>query len=191
MIRADRQPKRRGHRVNPADVAKLIEAVKRPPTWFEWLTVVALLLGPILALMSQRALDRIREKQQQRLRVYFTLMSTRASHLAPAHVQALNQIDVLFNRDKDAPIREAWRTLFRHIETKPTAPGWHERLADLKADLYLVMGKAVGYTFTLDYLKRGIYSPQFYMDTELDQVRIRQAVVKVLEDDAVKVRIVT
>jgi hypothetical protein len=35
----------------------------RPPTWFEWLTVAAIILGPVLALWVQRVLDRIRERR--------------------------------------------------------------------------------------------------------------------------------
>jgi hypothetical protein len=66
------------------------------PTWFEWITVAAIVLGPILALLSQRLLDRVREKKDRRVRLFFTLMSTRATPLAPDHINALNSIDVVF-----------------------------------------------------------------------------------------------
>ena len=164
----------------------------RPPTWFEWLTVVAIVLGPVLALSAQRVLDWSREKRQQRLRLFLTLMSTRASHVAPAHVQALNSIDVIFNKKtrKHQAIRDAWRTVLRHMEGDTSKPGWGDRLNDLKADLYLVMGKAVGYTYTIDYLKRDIYSPKYYAETEQDQIRIRQALVKGLTEEGIKVKMV-
>jgi hypothetical protein len=67
------------------------------PTWFEWLTVAAIVLGPILALFAQRVLDRLREQQKQRVNLFMTLMSTRAAFLSPVHVQALNSIVVVFN----------------------------------------------------------------------------------------------
>jgi hypothetical protein len=53
------------------------------PTWFDWLTVAAIVLGPILALLSQRLLDYLREKRQQRLRLFMTLISTARSTIGP------------------------------------------------------------------------------------------------------------
>jgi hypothetical protein len=62
----------------------------------ESLTIVAIVVGPILALGAQRVLDRIREKKKRRMDIFLTLMTTRASPLAPNHIQALNSIDVIF-----------------------------------------------------------------------------------------------
>src|ERR1700675_3057784 len=87
------------------------------PQWFDWLTVAAIVLGPFLALFAQRALDRIREKQNQRLLLYVTLMATRATFLAPEHVRALNSIDVVFDRKRDGYIKEAWQKVLGHVAT--------------------------------------------------------------------------
>jgi hypothetical protein len=167
----------------------------RPPHWFEWLTVVAILLGPVLALAAQRVLDRMREKRQNRLRLFMALMSTRAAQLSPAHVQALNSIDVVFNTEskEDRDIRAAWRNVLQHMNVGTELPpaDWPDRLNDLKADLYLVMGKAVGYTYTIDYLKRAIYSPRGYTDAEQDQIALRQALTKAVTQEGVKVKIVS
>ena len=71
------------------------------PTWFDWLTVIALLAGPILALLTQRVLDRLRERDKQRKQLYFTLMSTRAQWLSAPHLQALNSIDIVFRNKQN------------------------------------------------------------------------------------------
>src|SRR3989442_4134092 len=120
------------------------------PGWFEWLTIAAIVLGPVLALLAQRALDRIREKKKQRVGLYLVLMSTRAQPLSPAHVQALNSIDVVFNRRrKDKAIRAAWEKWFAHAVTPPPTPsaaptlGRGERLNDLKVELYQAIGAHV------------------------------------------------
>src|SRR5712692_8029594 len=97
----------------------IIRPGMRPPTWFEWLTVGAIILGPVLALLAQRVLDFIREKKKQRVDLFLTLMSTRMAPLAPAHVQALNSIDVVFNRRGDRKIREAWRNVLAKIRVAP------------------------------------------------------------------------
>jgi len=159
----------------------------RLPAWFEWLTVAAIVVGPVLALFAQRLLDWLRERRNQRIRLFLTLMSTRASILAPAHVQALNSIDIVFNRRGDAAIREAWRALLDHMVTPMTNPGWADRASDLRVVLYQAMGARVGYSYTVDYLKRRIYAPIAYAQTEQDNIQIRQKLVKVLTEDGIKI----
>jgi hypothetical protein len=159
----------------------------RPPTWFEWLTVAAIVLGPVLALFAQRTLDWLRERRSQRVQLFRTLMSTRASILAPAHVQALNSIDVVFSRRRDSAIRDAWRALLDHMVTPMTNPGWAERTMDLRVVLYQAMGATVGYNYTVDYLKRRIYAPIAHAQTEQDWLRIRQTFLKVLTEEGIKI----
>jgi hypothetical protein len=165
----------------------------RPPTWFEWLTVAAIISGPILALWVQRALDRLREKKNQRLRLFFGLMTTRATPLAPAHINALNSIDVVFHRAwRDRKVRQAWAKALEHINTNanPTEiQAWADRLNDLKVDLYQAMGQAVGYKYSIDYLKRQVYLPRLFTDSDAESMVIRQTLAKVLTDDGLKVRV--
>jgi hypothetical protein len=157
------------------------------PSWFDWLTVAAIVLGPILALLAQRALDSLREKRRQRLAVYFTLMGTRANYLAPEHVRALNSIDVVFAKKRDKRIRDAWQRVLEHVATPVTNPGWDGRYFDLKIDLLQAMGAAVGYNFTTDYLRRQIYTPVRHAQVEQEMEQIRQALVKILTENGVKI----
>ena len=92
------------------------------PTWFDWITVAGIILGPIFALFAQRALDWMREKKKQRLAIYFTLMSTRATPLHPDHVRALNSIDTVFSRRSDQDVRAAWTKLLAHVGTDASLP---------------------------------------------------------------------
>src|SRR5439155_23554849 len=62
----------------------------------DWLTVAAIVLAPLVALRVSVWLDRRKEKRQRQFLIFQTLMATRASGLAPEHVQALNMIDVEF-----------------------------------------------------------------------------------------------
>jgi len=132
-------------------------------------------------------LDWLRERRSQRVQLFLTLMSTQASILAPAHVQALNSIDVVFSRRRDAAIRDAWRALLDHMVTPMTNPGWADRATDLRVVLYQAMGAAVGYNYTVDYLKRRIYAPIAYAQTEQDWLKVRQTLLKVLTDDGIKI----
>lgn len=156
-------------------------------TTADWLTIIAIILGPILALFAQRALDSLRETRKRRVGLFFTLLTTRASPLAQAHVQALNSIDVVFIKDKDRPIREAWQRVREQMNLDPARPDWSERLHDLKCDLLQVMGGALGFDFGVNYLKREGYLPRHYTDLEQDQLIIRERLVKVLTDNGVRV----
>jgi len=157
------------------------------PSWFDWITVVAIVLGPISALFAQRALDWMREKKKQRLGIYFTLMSTRATPLNPDHVRALNSIDTVFSRRSDKDVREAWKKLLDHVGTDINAPGWQQTTLDLRVDVYQAVGKAVGYEHTVDYIKKRLYQPTYHVDIELEQEQIRKGLAKALTDEGLRV----
>ena len=61
----------------------------------DWITVLAIIAGPILAVQAQKWVKRVREKNQ-RLWVFKRLMTTRGATVSPGHVEALNAIDLEF-----------------------------------------------------------------------------------------------
>ena len=124
-------------------------------TLSDLLTIIAIFLGPIVALFLQRIIDYLREKKERRVRTFVTLMTTRAASLSPEHLNALNSIDVVFH--KKPKVRDAWQKLRSHLATDPNQVGWQERQNDLKAILLSEIGKVVGYKFDIDYLKRTKY----------------------------------
>ncbi len=79
------------------------------------LVVVATILGPILAVQAQKTIERLRETRDRKLRVFYTLMGTRAARTAAEHVQALNVIDLLFRRKAEKPIIDAWEAYREHL----------------------------------------------------------------------------
>ena len=162
------------------------------PSWFDWLTVAAIILGPVLALLSQRYLDRLRQRKDQRLRLYFALMASRALQLSPNHVQALNSIDTVFSGDskEDQTIREKYRAWIEQMGRDSNTPGWAERGNDLKVELYQAIGEAVGFKFSIDYLKRQVYVPVAHSDWDTQARQIQTALSRVITADGVKVEIV-
>ena len=160
------------------------------PTWFDWLTILAIIVGPIFALMAQRLLDVIREKKRARMAIYLNLMASRATPLNVNHLAALNSIDVIFNRRDDAKIREAWRRVLDHVVLDLPPLDWNEKFNDLRAELYRQIGLSVRYDFTTDYLKRNIYHPRYQSEAELDLLALRQALKGALSEHGLKVQIV-
>ena len=59
-----------------------------------WLTVIAILLAPFVAVHVQKRLEQGRETKERKLNVFRSLMATRGAILSPIHVEALNRIDI-------------------------------------------------------------------------------------------------
>ena len=75
-----------------------------------FLTIVAIIVGPIAALCIQRKLDRERAARDRKLHIFRTLMTYRASRLNAHFVEALNAIEVEFyspNDEKAKPVVES------------------------------------------------------------------------------------
>lgn len=162
------------------------------PTWFDWITVAALFLGPIFALLAQRGLDLLRERKKKRVDLYLTIMSMRLAWIHVDSIKAHNLIDTVFDRKSDRPIRDAWRAVIAHVNTprpkdKDGADQWDNRLMDLRVDLYQAMGKAVGYNHTVDYIKTQIYLPEYHVNAELELLQIRKQLAKAITDEGIKV----
>lgn len=177
--------------IDPNSAPQVIQQMH--PSWFDWIAVGAIIVGPILALSAQRLLDRIREKKNRRVQLYLTAMSLRAAWLHPDSIRALNSIDTIFDKDSDKPVRAAWAAVVaqaytpKRDATEEAAREWNARLEDLRVGLYQVLGAAVGYDHTIDYIKRQFYNPQAHVDIELELMQIRKQFLKALGDDGLKV----
>lgn len=151
------------------------------------LTIIAIVAGPVLALQVQRKLDLERESKNRKLRVFKTLMSFRATVLAPSFVQALNLIDVEFDADntKEKAVRNAWKSLLDHYvdltrAKDPNSETLTERGIQLRAELLMAMGRCLGYDFDDVLVKKGSYYPTGLGDVEAEQHAIRRGMLNVL-----------
>jgi len=157
----------------------------------EIITVIAIIAGPVLAIQAQKLLERKRDERDRRLRVFKTLMVTRGTVLSPAHVEALNSIDIEFNSgsDKDKNVRVAWKAYLDHLDHYPKDGAeddqkrWKEQTDSLLVELLFEMSKAVGYGFDKTYIKRAAYIPVRYADVELELDFIRRSFVKLFTGD--------
>lgn len=153
----------------------------------ELLTIIAIIVGPIAAIQADKYLERRRDEKERRLRVFRTLMLTRGSVLSPAHVEALNSIDLEFCSDdtKDRSVRDAWKQYLDQLAHHPGEKAsddeqkrWREKNEELLTELLFAMAKAVGYDFDKTHIKRTAYTPVRYFDVEVEQDFIRRSMVK-------------
>lgn len=148
----------------------------------DWVMVAAVILGPLLAIQAEKFLHRRRQHRDRKLEVFRTLMATRGSTLSPAHVEALNRIDIEFYDEKT--ITDTWKTYLDHLNDRSLPPeAWAAKLPDHLTDLLFVMGRSLGYNFDKVHIKRATYYPQGYGDIEQDQLAIRKGVLAVLKGE--------
>jgi len=149
--------------------------------------IFATLLGPILAVQAQRWVDRGRQKQERRVTIFRTLMTTRAASLSPDHVQALNAIPIEFygNRHAHKEVVQAWRDLLDHLNQEQMDLAlWGQKRQEFFIELLWKLATALGYRFTKLELQREVYSPRGHAKLENEQEVIRQGLFRIFSGDA-------
>ena len=145
--------------------------------------IVAVLAGPIVAVQLTEWLRRSRERHDRRDWVFRTLMATRNANLAPAHVEALNLVDILFHGSspQERRVVDAWRLYLSHLnDHQYPRESWGVRRGELLVELLLEMGVAIGYSFERSHIKAGTYYPGGYSDAEVDQLETRKLWLEIL-----------
>jgi hypothetical protein len=163
----------------------------------DWLIIMATIMGPILAVQAQKAVERFRERRNRKAWVFHTLMATRAARLAGDHVQALNMIDLAFygtrffwkeyRTNGEQAVLDAWHEYHDHLGDEfddKTFPLWNAKGDELFTNLLVVIGKDVGYKFDRVQLKKGSYSPKAHGNYEYEQNKIRELTLKVLSRES-------
>lgn len=150
--------------------------------------VIATLVGPVLAVQSQKWLETYREMKQRRQRVFHSLMSTRATRLASLHVEALNSIEIEFYGVKE--VIKAHRSYIDILNaglaensSEAIIESWSARRDDMFVDLLHSMSSFLGYDFDKVQIRRGVYYPTGHGDLEKSMNQIREGFGKVLSGE--------
>jgi hypothetical protein len=162
----------------------------------DWSVVLATLLGPVLAVQAQKAVERARERGSRKSWVFHQLMATRAARVSSEHVQALNMIDLAFYGQKifgihrrsksEQSVIDAWREYHDHLNTKVDDDAlriWHINGDELFINMLFAMADDVGYKFDRVQLKKGSYSPIAHGELEDQQRALRKLAIDVLGGD--------
>lgn len=146
--------------------------------------ILATAVSPLIAVQVTRYLDDRNEVRGRKLQVFKTLMATRAYTLAPAHVEALNRIDLEFSPKvpTEKAVLDVWQQYLDHLGNKTMeVQAWANKQVDLLVELLYAMGNALGYDFNKTQIKNGTYSPVAHGRIESEQERIRQLILELLE----------
>lgn len=150
----------------------------------DWLIILSTLVAPLFALQASQFLDRRRQHHEEEMRVFKTLMSSRASNLDPRHVEALNVIDVVFSSTRDSAqieIRRLWKQYLDHLGDKSYPKDlWGPRRVEYMVELLHSMALHLGFDFDKTHIKNQCYYPEGYGNIESDQSVIRQSLAEIL-----------
>lgn len=142
------------------------------------LTLLAILIGPILAVQIQKWIERYTEKRNRKINIFRTLIATRGTRLSFEHVRALNMIDTEFYCEIE--ITDAWKSyldcLQQQIHGEAEEKTWISNRDNLFIDLLNKMAKSLGYHFDNVHLKKAIYIPKAHGEEEEYQYFIRNSI---------------
>ncbi len=154
----------------------------------DWAVVFATIAGPILAVWASEYRQSNKQAKESRHRIFYTLMSTRATRLNPAHVEALNQIDFLFEGKPYVQVRESWALYRKHLQSPESASVgdafavWQSKSTDLFAELLHEISKALNLPFSKSYIIENSYRPDAHLYEEINSIKMRQLILEVLEN---------
>ena len=146
--------------------------------------ILSTVVSPLIAVQITRYLDDQNEVRDRKLQVFKTLMATRAQTLSPAHVEALNRIDLEFNfkLKKEKTVLDIWQQYLDHLGDKGIEGlVWQSKRVDLLVDLLHAMADALGYDFNKTQIKNGTYSPIAHGQLEVEQEAFRCMMLELLE----------
>jgi len=169
-----------------------------PTTYFflelkDWTVITATILGPILAVQAQKAVEALREHRTRKTSLFGQLMATRASRVSSEHVRALNMIDLVFygertlgvqrRSSKEQRVLDAWKEYLDHLNNKvedESVQLWVTQGDELFINLLYAVALDIGYKFDRVQLKRGAYSPRAHGDLEAESAELRRATLSLL-----------
>ena len=158
-------------------------------------TIIALIIGPILAVITGRFLESRRIERERRTDVFRTLMRTLGDRLSFDHVSALNLVTIEFQNDENV-IKE-WKEYREYLHSgyqkrsdeivseNLTEAEKQERINRYNTRTFIDSGKLLAKLLTamaesLNYKVEGLdifqggYSPQGWEHAENQQALIRQ-----------------
>ena len=150
----------------------------------EVLTLLAILLGPILAIQIQKRIETHKEIKDRKLNIFKSLMATRGARVSFEHVRALNMIDIEFTKHKD--ITEAWKYYLDCLSSDMVNGNpelWANERDKLFVELMNKMGTVLGYCFDKVHLNKSIYTPKAHNEEEIYQLSIREQLKKIFNGE--------
>jgi hypothetical protein len=162
----------------------------------DWITVLAVVAGPILAVQAQKYVEAFRDRKRRRVTIFKTLMSTRAERLNREHVRALNMIDIEFygrrvfrtryQTPREKAVTNAWKNYNDQLNSRANYTSvelWAKDVDTFFTKLLYSMAIALGYDYDEVQLKRDCYRPEAHANIEQAHLDVLSGFASVLKGD--------
>ncbi|MGD0215461.1 MAG: DUF6680 family protein [Terriglobales bacterium] len=152
-------------------------------------SVIAVIISPIFALEVQKRLDDRRTTFDRKMSIFRKLMTTRATQMSPAHVEALNGIEVEFyaKSGPDKKVLDAWRLYINHLNSKAgegeALNRWVDKKNGLLVDLLYQMAQRLKYDIDKVAIQNNVYHPKGFVEVETEQHALRKAALAVFSGE--------
>jgi hypothetical protein len=150
----------------------------------DWLMILAVLSGPVIAVRVTRHLDERKEVRERKIWVFKTLMATRQYSISAPHVEALNRIELEFSvaQPKEKVVLEAWKEYLDHLSNRHLPlDQWGPKRVELFVEMLHKMAGALDYSFDKVHIKNSSYSPVAHGELEDQQFILRRSLIELLE----------
>lgn len=146
--------------------------------------IAALVIGPVLAVQITEILRKRQDARNRKVHIFRTLMATRSATLAPAHIEALNLVEIEFQaarRSQERRVVDCWKLYLAHLNDRNyPLESWAARKTDLLIDLLYEMSVSLGYSYDKSEIKSGTYYPAGWQEAENEQTEARKLWLAVL-----------
>ena len=109
----------------------------------DYLTLAALIIIPIVAVVIARWLQNRSEKRKDKMQIFKTLMTSRIYGWTPDSVNALNIIDIVYSDDKK--VRAAWKDLNDKYQVTNPDQQHLKKIENAQYKLLEAMANSLGY----------------------------------------------
>ena len=109
----------------------------------DYLTLAALIIIPIVAVVIAQWLQNRSEKRKDKMQIFKTLMTSRIYGWTPDSVNALNVIDIVYSDDKK--VREAWKDLNDKYRVTNPDQQHLKKIENAQYKLLEAMANSLGY----------------------------------------------
>lgn len=160
-----------------------------PDQWLAAFSGLAVLVSPLFALEVQKRLEDRRASLDRKMAIFRKLMTTRATQMSPAHVEALNGIEVEFyaKGGPDKKVLDAWRLYINHLNTQAgngdALNRWVDKKGDLLIDLLYEMSQRLKYDIDKVTMQKNAYHPLGFVEIETEQHALRKAALAVFSGE--------
>ncbi|MBO6579051.1 MAG: hypothetical protein JJ871_11855 [Thalassospira sp.] len=132
-------------------------------------TLIAVLVGPILAVVVSRFIDAEREHSNRKWMIFRSLMSARRNQLSHEFVASLNLVEVEFHKEKRVTEKlQEFIKVFDRDEPNNNA-GWERFVSDRDTKLTQLLteiAKSLGVNIEVIDIMKGGYTPRGWSNNE-------------------------